>query len=512
MVRTMDRYAELRKHFLDVANCYINQSDLDELKHFYADVIDSVRTSEYIENIEYLILILEKRGLIRFDNITPLKDIAKHYFNGLPINNDLDRYESDLRNYTSQYSPKTNLYRHSNGKCSLIPNTDYKQTPFQNSLNKLFCHHSNLYYHAKHKVAYESHLQKIKDNNLSNSELSINKKSGFNETSTFVSNCVNHKINYNIHKKCIMSSVKCRINKNKKQVSEPNLIFNVPEISPLNSQSSQSNSSINISIGQNSSTEDFDKIDADPQDTPLILTPQCLSPQTICPSQIVNTQFHCSFAQLHPQKTKNTKDCATKLFAHKCISISLYFVLLAVILSSLLIGYDFLQNPVQYNPQASAPSFQEVFSGYPTTPNHPKSAYPSWVNSKTVIGTPEQPTLQGFQTTFPVSNAAAPPVTSYPVMQGLSEQEKAIQSMVFLRVSDRLGRYWRDVARYLNVKESDIDKIEAQYNTDLKEKAHAALKIFAAESDTNSWQKNLKIALEQARRKDLKELVEDLLF
>ncbi|XP_012258713.1 uncharacterized protein LOC105687548 isoform X3 [Athalia rosae] len=268
MVRTMDRYAELRKHFLDVANCYINQSDLDELKHFYADVIDSVRTSEYIENIEYLILILEKRGLIRFDNITPLKDIAKHYFNGLPINNDLDRYESDLRNYTSQYSPKTNLYRHSN----------------------------------------------------------------------------------------------------------------------------------------------------------------------------------------------------------------------------------------------------EVFSGYPTTPNHPKSAYPSWVNSKTVIGTPEQPTLQGFQTTFPVSNAAAPPVTSYPVMQGLSEQEKAIQSMVFLRVSDRLGRYWRDVARYLNVKESDIDKIEAQYNTDLKEKAHAALKIFAAESDTNSWQKNLKIALEQARRKDLKELVEDLLF
>ena len=39
-------------------------------------------------------------------------------------------------------------------------------------------------------------------------------------------------------------------------------------------------------------------------------------------------------------------------------------------------------------------------------------------------------------------------------------------------VTDRIGNKWRDLARYLNVREEDIDSIGAKYHGDLKEQAY----------------------------------------
>lgn len=73
-----------------------------------------------------------------------------------------------------------------------------------------------------------------------------------------------------------------------------------------------------------------------------------------------------------------------------------------------------------------------------------------------------------------------------------------------------MGTYWQDVARQLDVRECEIDKIEAQYNCDLTVKAYTALKIFARDGNPDNWQQKLRKALEKARRKDLAELVEEL--
>ncbi|XP_046466234.1 fas-associated death domain protein isoform X3 [Neodiprion pinetum] len=108
------------------------------------------------------------------------------------------------------------------------------------------------------------------------------------------------------------------------------------------------------------------------------------------------------------------------------------------------------------------------------------------------------------------------PSTSESVMyssysQTQPEDQQKIMYTVFNGVSEAVGKSWRDVARYLDVREGDIDRIDTQFNSDSKEKAFAALKIFAAKSDLRCWSINLKNALEKARRKDLRNLVDDLL-
>lgn len=45
---------------------------------------------------------------------------------------------------------------------------------------------------------------------------------------------------------------------------------------------------------------------------------------------------------------------------------------------------------------------------------------------------------------------------------------------MFQRVGDNLGRHWRDVARFLNLKEAEIDAIEEKTNLKLEEKSFEA--------------------------------------
>ncbi|XP_033219312.1 uncharacterized protein LOC117174232 isoform X4 [Belonocnema kinseyi] len=77
------------------------------------------------------------------------------------------------------------------------------------------------------------------------------------------------------------------------------------------------------------------------------------------------------------------------------------------------------------------------------------------------------------------------------------------------RISERIGNRWRDMARNLDIREYDIDAIDAKYERDLKEKAYQALIVAQAESDPRRWKSNLMRALVEARRKDLADWIDE---
>ncbi|XP_012229436.1 fas-associated death domain protein [Linepithema humile] len=92
----------------------------------------------------------------------------------------------------------------------------------------------------------------------------------------------------------------------------------------------------------------------------------------------------------------------------------------------------------------------------------------------------------------------------------LDDKRKSLQQTVLLQLKDRLGRSWRNVARHLEIRECEIDAIQSKYPFDLKEQSYEMLKIYISQSNTEEWAINLIRALEKGRRKDLKELTEDL--
>ncbi|XP_072753538.1 fas-associated death domain protein isoform X1 [Anoplolepis gracilipes] len=94
----------------------------------------------------------------------------------------------------------------------------------------------------------------------------------------------------------------------------------------------------------------------------------------------------------------------------------------------------------------------------------------------------------------------------------LNDRRKLLQQQVLLQLKDRLGRSWRDVARHLDIRECEIDAAQSKYPFDLKEQSYEILRIYISQSDTEQWAINLIRALEKGRRKDLKELVEELVL
>ncbi|XP_060818579.1 fas-associated death domain protein [Bombus pascuorum] len=91
-------------------------------------------------------------------------------------------------------------------------------------------------------------------------------------------------------------------------------------------------------------------------------------------------------------------------------------------------------------------------------------------------------------------------------------QESMLQQMILLRISEKIGRSWRDTLRYLQVPEYQIDIIEHKHPFHLKEQSYEALKLYMTQYSNNNWKINLMHALEKARRKDLKEIVEKLIL
>ncbi|XP_024886802.1 fas-associated death domain protein [Temnothorax curvispinosus] len=94
----------------------------------------------------------------------------------------------------------------------------------------------------------------------------------------------------------------------------------------------------------------------------------------------------------------------------------------------------------------------------------------------------------------------------------LYKRKKLLQETVLLQVRDRLGRSWRDVARHLGIREYEIDAVQSKYPHDLKEQSYEILKIYMSQCNMEQWAINLIRALEKGRRRDLKELVEELIL
>lgn len=73
-----------------------------------------------------------------------------------------------------------------------------------------------------------------------------------------------------------------------------------------------------------------------------------------------------------------------------------------------------------------------------------------------------------------------------------------------------MGSKWTEVARRLGIMEYYIDEVQAQIGWDTQQKTLTILNKFAEDTDLSRWKRTLTKALEDARRKDLRELVEDL--
>ena len=118
-----------------------------------------------------------------------------------------------------------------------------------------------------------------------------------------------------------------------------------------------------------------------------------------------------------------------------------------------------------------------------------------------------QPKVQNFKPqSQPVSQRHVTSPMTY------STQEAILQQMVLSQISERIGRSWRDTVRFLDIPEYQIDVIQNKYPFDLKEQSYEALKLCISKYSTDSWKLNLLRALEKARRRDLKELAEELII
>ncbi|XP_044590136.1 uncharacterized protein LOC123268797 isoform X2 [Cotesia glomerata] len=85
-----------------------------------------------------------------------------------------------------------------------------------------------------------------------------------------------------------------------------------------------------------------------------------------------------------------------------------------------------------------------------------------------------------------------------------------LQAKIFHLVSDNIGRYWRDLARILDVKEAHIDSIELK-DIPVKDKSFQTLEIFISRCLGCDWEKKLIQSLNTIRRRDLAEMVQDVL-
>ncbi|XP_011303724.1 fas-associated death domain protein isoform X2 [Fopius arisanus] len=106
------------------------------------------------------------------------------------------------------------------------------------------------------------------------------------------------------------------------------------------------------------------------------------------------------------------------------------------------------------------------------------------------------------------------PAVIYPstlsVARTTSHSAPDIQEKVFRRVCENLGKFWRDLARFLGVKENEIDIIDAKSHLEIKEKAYEALLIFKSRCDSCNWKIKMQNALVKARRKDLAEMINEI--
>ncbi|XP_076228843.1 fas-associated death domain protein isoform X2 [Nomia melanderi] len=102
--------------------------------------------------------------------------------------------------------------------------------------------------------------------------------------------------------------------------------------------------------------------------------------------------------------------------------------------------------------------------------------------------------------------------TSTSTLYSHPEQDTLLQQKVLSQICERIGRSWRDTARYLGIPEYQIEIIQHKYPSDMREQSYQALNLCISKYSTDNWKLSLIHALEKARRRDLKELVEKLVL
>lgn len=90
--------------------------------------------------------------------------------------------------------------------------------------------------------------------------------------------------------------------------------------------------------------------------------------------------------------------------------------------------------------------------------------------------------------------------------------EDSLHQKVYSIISADIGKKWKDMARGLNIKESELDDITLKHPKDLKSQVFSVFQIFEEREDKRDLMRMICNALESARRNDLRQKVEKLIF
>lgn len=117
--RLKSNYVVLKDKFLCKSRPYVDgrPDALDDLKSHYSSVINSPRTASYINNLEGLLRVLEKRNELSYDNIEPLIHIEAHYVESPELRTLLRNYEGNMRD--APVVPLFNVYDALSGKYNI---------------------------------------------------------------------------------------------------------------------------------------------------------------------------------------------------------------------------------------------------------------------------------------------------------------------------------------------------------------------------------------------------------
>lgn len=95
--RCISRYNNLREKFLTTASLHVKNIELNELKIFYNNVINSKRESERIKDLGGLLKILERRAVLDWKSIEPIKQIADEIVKDRQLNQEIQYYQNNLK-------------------------------------------------------------------------------------------------------------------------------------------------------------------------------------------------------------------------------------------------------------------------------------------------------------------------------------------------------------------------------------------------------------------------------
>ncbi|XP_011303722.1 uncharacterized protein Fadd isoform X1 [Fopius arisanus] len=358
------RFTELKGGFIEISSRHITKLILESLKEFYSGIIDSKRDKDHVKNIEGLLRILERREVLRYDLIEPLKVIASKYIKDEILNRRLADYEEKLKNEGPLLA--INHYRYRG---------EYSEQDQTSEIEYLLNNHHNY-----------NGLDHMLDNK-----------------------------NTDPH----VERIRTEFEKTEEQLLIQQINVKANELS-----------------GSNNSMSHLPRV-------------------------------HYLF---------NARKWGRKSFLMTILSTFLLIFIVMICIN--------LINGLSSAVERSSPSA----SRNKISQSHAVNFYDT------------------AQTTLP---AVIYPST-LSVARTTSHSAPDIQEKVFRRVCENLGKFWRDLARFLGVKENEIDIIDAKSHLEIKEKAYEALLIFKSRCDSCNWKIKMQNALVKARRKDLAEMINEI--